>query len=70
MAIDDQLDTPAPANSPFSDMAWIPGGDAILHEAAPNYCRRYRAAARFPKPIDTPDCHVGFRCIVRPVTWS
>ena len=33
---------------------------------APNYCRRYRPAARFPEPIDTSTCHVGFRCIVRP----
>ncbi len=33
---------------------------------APNYCRRYRPAARVPEPIDRPACHVGFRCIVRP----
>ena len=32
---------------------------------APNYCRRYRPAARFPEPVDTSTCHVGFRCIVR-----
>ena len=37
------------------------------HLCAPNYCRRYRPAARFPQPIDTSTCHVGFRCIVRPV---
>jgi formylglycine-generating enzyme required for sulfatase activity len=36
------------------------------HLCAPNYCRRYRPAARFPEPIDTSTCHVGFRCIVRP----
>ncbi len=35
------------------------------HLCAPNYCRRYRPAARFPEPIDTSACHVGFRCIVR-----
>ena len=37
---------------------------------APNYCRRYRPAARMPQPIDTSTCHLGFRCIVRvtPVT--
>jgi len=35
------------------------------HLCAPNYCRRYRPAARFPQPIDTSTCHVGFRCIVR-----
>lgn len=32
---------------------------------APNYCRRYRPAARMPQPIDTATCHLGFRCIVR-----
>jgi formylglycine-generating enzyme required for sulfatase activity len=36
------------------------------HLCAPNYCRRYRPAARFPEPIDTSTCHLGFRCIVRP----
>jgi len=40
----------------------IKGGS---HLCAPNYCRRYRPAARFPEPIDTSTCHVGFRCIVR-----
>jgi len=35
------------------------------HLCAPSYCRRYRPAARFPQPIDTSTCHVGFRCIVR-----
>lgn len=33
---------------------------------APNYCRRYRPAARYPEPIDTTTCHVGFRCVRRP----
>jgi len=33
------------------------------HLCAPNYCRRYRPAARFPEPIDTSACHVGFRCV-------
>ncbi|MCI0538376.1 MAG: formylglycine-generating enzyme family protein [Verrucomicrobiales bacterium] len=32
---------------------------------APNYCRRYRPAARMAQPLDTATCHVGFRCIVR-----
>ena len=31
---------------------------------APNYCRRYRPAARHAQPIDTSTCHVGFRCVV------
>jgi formylglycine-generating enzyme required for sulfatase activity len=33
---------------------------------APNYCRRYRPAARMPQAIDTSTCHLGFRCSVRP----
>src|SRR5262249_1448726 len=33
---------------------------------APNYCRRYRPAARMAQPIDTATCHLGFRCVVRP----
>jgi formylglycine-generating enzyme required for sulfatase activity len=35
------------------------------HLCAPNYCRRYRPAARHPEPVDTSTSHVGFRCIVR-----
>jgi formylglycine-generating enzyme len=35
------------------------------HLCAPNYCLRYRPAARFPEPIDTSTCHLGFRCIAR-----
>jgi sulfatase modifying factor 1 len=35
------------------------------HLCAPNYCRRYRPAARHPEAIDTSTSHVGFRCIVR-----
>ena len=34
------------------------------HLCAPNYCRRYRPAARMAQPVDTASCHVGFRCIV------
>lgn len=32
---------------------------------APNYCQRYRPAARMAQPVDTSTCHLGFRCIVR-----
>jgi formylglycine-generating enzyme required for sulfatase activity len=35
------------------------------HLCAPNYCRRYRPAARHAQPIDTSASHVGFRCIRR-----
>ncbi len=32
---------------------------------APNYCRRYRPAARMAQPVDTSTCHLGFRLIAR-----
>ena len=41
----------------------IKGGS---HLCAPNYCLRYRPAARQGETIDTSTCHIGFRCIVRP----
>ncbi len=40
----------------------IKGGS---HLCAPNYCRRYRPAARHAEPVDTSTSHVGFRCINR-----
>ena len=40
----------------------IKGGS---HLCAPNYCRRYRPAARHAEPIDTSTCHLSFRCIKR-----
>ncbi len=36
------------------------------HLCAPNYCRRYRPAARMAQPIDTSTSHLGFRLILRP----
>jgi sulfatase modifying factor 1 len=38
------------------------------HLCAPNYCRRYRPAARHAEPIDTSASHVGFRCVKRNAT--
>ncbi|MBR7836145.1 MULTISPECIES: SUMF1/EgtB/PvdO family nonheme iron enzyme [Actinospica] len=35
------------------------------HLCAPNYCRRYRPAARLPQPVDTSTSHLGFRCVLR-----
>jgi len=35
------------------------------HLCAPNYCLRYRPAARQPQMIDSSMSHLGFRCIVR-----
>jgi formylglycine-generating enzyme required for sulfatase activity len=32
---------------------------------APNYCLRYRPAARQSETIDTSTAHIGFRCVVR-----
>ena len=43
----------------------IKGGS---HLCAPNYCRRYRPAARHAEAVDTSTSHLGFRCIVRTST--
>ncbi len=40
----------------------IKGGSYLC---APNYCQRYRPAARHAQMIDTATCHIGFRCIIR-----
>ena len=40
----------------------VKGGSQLC---APNYCLRYRPAARQPEAIDTATDHIGFRCIVR-----
>ena len=66
---------PRNPRGPRADASYDPGQPDIRiprkvlkggsHLCAPNYCRRYRPAARFPEPIDTSTCHVGFRCIVR-----
>jgi formylglycine-generating enzyme required for sulfatase activity len=57
-------DDPSPA---VADGSAIPrrvtkGGS---HLCAPNYCHRYRPAARQGEPIDTSTSHIGFRCVVR-----
>jgi formylglycine-generating enzyme required for sulfatase activity len=59
-----------PENSydPRSPNAKIPrrvmkGGSYLC---APNYCQRYRPAARMAQAVDTSTCHLGFRCIIRP----
>jgi formylglycine-generating enzyme len=41
----------------------VKGGSFLC---APNYCLRYRPAARQPQMIDTGMSHVGFRCVLRP----
>jgi formylglycine-generating enzyme required for sulfatase activity len=35
------------------------------HLCAPNYCLRYRPAARQGEAVDTSTSHIGFRCIMR-----
>jgi formylglycine-generating enzyme len=41
----------------------IKGGS---HLCAPNYCLRYRPAARQAEAVDTSTGHIGFRCVSRP----
>jgi formylglycine-generating enzyme required for sulfatase activity len=41
----------------------IKGGS---HLCAPNYCMRYRPAARQSETVDTSTGHIGFRCVIRP----
>ena len=40
----------------------VKGGSFLC---APNYCRRYRPAARHAQMIDSGMSHIGFRCVVR-----
>jgi len=54
-----QREQPAGAESPRKV---IKGGS---HLCAPNYCLRYRPAARQAEAIDTSTSHIGFRCITR-----
>ncbi len=35
------------------------------HLCAPEYCLRYRPAARSPQSVDSATTHIGFRCVVR-----
>ena len=55
-----------PPSSPATDEPSpkvVKGGS---HLCAPNYCLRYRPAARQRQTVDTSTSHLGFRCIVRP----
>jgi formylglycine-generating enzyme required for sulfatase activity len=52
---------PEPADAGYARKV-IKGGS---HLCAPNYCLRYRPAARQVETIDTTTSHIGFRCIVR-----
>ena len=35
------------------------------HLCAPDYCQRYRPAARWAHPVDSTTTHLGFRCVLR-----
>ena len=52
-----------PAQPQFRIPRKVVKGGSFL--CAPNYCLRYRPAARQPQMIDTGMSHIGFRCIAR-----
>ena len=56
----------APANArgglPEIERRTIKGGS---HLCAPNYCLRFRPAARQSETADTSTSHIGFRCVTR-----
>jgi formylglycine-generating enzyme len=52
--------TPDPA-APIPQKV-LKGGSFLC---SPDYCRRYRPAARHAESIDTSTSHIGFRCVVR-----
>jgi sulfatase modifying factor 1 len=63
---DPHVQTPAHDDLPRPD-AHIPrrvvkGGS---HLCAPNYCLRYRPAARQGQAVETSSTHIGFRCVLR-----
>lgn len=65
---DDYRDPSAPApccgaSAPPSEHRKVIKGGS--HLCAPNYCRRYRPAARMAQTIDTSTSHLGFRCARR-----
>jgi formylglycine-generating enzyme required for sulfatase activity len=40
----------------------VKGGSFLC---APNYCPRYRQAARQGQAVETSSAHIGFRCVAR-----
>jgi formylglycine-generating enzyme required for sulfatase activity len=66
-AVNPRIVSPEKSYNPHQPQFRIPrrvvkGGS---HLCAPNYCLRYRPAARQPQMIDTAMTHIGFRGIVR-----
>lgn len=58
--LEDSID-PAEPGRPIGRKV-LKGGS---HLCAPNYCQRYRPAARHPQAIDSATSHIGFRCVSR-----
>jgi formylglycine-generating enzyme required for sulfatase activity len=61
-----RVQAPDPDDAPERPSPQIPrrvikGGS---HLCAPNYCLRYRPAARQAEAIDTSTSHIGFRCVL------
>jgi len=52
-----------PVQPQFSIPHKVVKGGSFL--CAPNYCRRYRPAARHAQMVDSGMSHIGFRCVVR-----
>jgi len=53
----------AEPDAPGIPLRVLKGGSFLC---APNYCARYRPAARIPQASDSAACHIGFRCVVVP----
>jgi formylglycine-generating enzyme required for sulfatase activity len=52
---------PIPADPDPNVLQALKGGS---HLCAPEYCHRYRPAARSPQSQDSSTTHIGFRCVV------
>lgn len=53
--------SPAEPETPEIPLRVLKGGSYLC---APNYCSRYRPAARIPQASDSGSCHIGFRCVI------
>ena len=54
-------DVPAQPITDHASRKALKGGS---HLCAPEYCLRYRPAARSPQSLDTSTTHIGFRCVL------